>query len=110
MCFACICTSIAGGYVGGLIGIKTPDYKGAALLSTSLTSSLVTITTLALKSFFNFTFCQGNLLIMKNVALLVGANLIIAIVYNIGINSLLGRFVYPPAPLKACCQSTVAVT
>lgn len=116
-CPVCPATSFVGGWVGGFFGIHPPKHFGGRVLSALVSAGLSTVTLLAIKSFFNLSLCkQSGVISAKNIAILASSALVLGVIYSIGVNYLLNRFVFtstqnkpnPPSECpskdKSCCK------
>lgn len=107
VCPACPTIGFVGGILGGYIGINPPKTVQGKCISILTTSSLVSLTVIALKVFAKITICNFAGLTPYGVGLILAKTIPMAIVYSIGVNYLLNRFVYnPPKAKPCCCQET----
>lgn len=106
ICPVCPAAGLIGGGIGGYFGISPPKQKEGRILSALITANLITVTIIALKVLFNISLCAGGQLTLANVALVVGKTLIMGVIYSIGVNYLLNRYMFPEQPSKpsCCCQ------
>jgi hypothetical protein len=91
--------------------IKVPEHRSAWWVSKITTSSLMILTIVALKTLFNFSICQGGGLNLKTFILLSTVSIPLGRIYSIGVNYLLGRFIYKPiCPVSGnspcCCANS----
>lgn len=109
LCPVCPAAGFAGGWIGSYFGINPPESTKGKILSGVLTASSVLITIIALKVIFNSTFCVGGTFTLRNMIQVGFPALILGIIYSIGVNWLLDRWVYHP-PIqkqeekKCCCH------
>lgn len=95
-CPVCPAAGWLGGWVGGYFGIEPPSHPGGRILSAVITANLIAITAIALKALFNISLCTGSGTFTLENILLVGAKgLIMGVIYSIGVNYLLNRYVFP---------------
>jgi hypothetical protein len=105
MCVFCTVAAWGGGAIGSYFGISPPEQKEGKILSALITANLTAITVIALKVLFNVSPCRGGQLTLANLARVGGQMLIIGVIYAIGVNYLLNRYVFPKQPsVPACCQ------
>ncbi len=93
-CPVCPAAGWLGGWVGGYFGISPPQHSGGRLFSAAITANLMSITVIALKTFFNISLCVGGEFNLENIARVGIKTLILGIIYSIGVNYLLGRYVF----------------
>lgn len=112
VCPICPTAGFFGGLLGSYIGVKTPaSFKGRCL-SMVATGSLVAITLIAGKIFFNFSLCAGKEVNLANAVILLAKTLAIGVIYAIGVNYLVNRFFEQPPPppeepqVHPCCCSS----
>lgn len=94
VCPLCPSAGFLGGVIGGYFGIKSPHSFGGRCLSILTTASLVSLTVIALKKMFNISPCYGMGFTPASIAVVVVQTLVLGIVYSIGVNYLLNRFVF----------------
>lgn len=101
-CPICFFSTFLGGAIGSYwFGINPPSHTKGKILSTSITTSLVLITNIALKALFNFSFCVSGGSTLSNILRVGSATLILGNIYSIGVNYLLGRYIFlSPAKQK----------
>ena len=110
VCPICPTAGFFGGLLGSFIGVKTPSSFKGRCLSMAATGSLVTITLVAVKIFFNFSLCAGKEMNLVNAGILLVKTLAIGVIYAIGVNYLVNRFFEQPpqAPeipqVRSCCH------
>jgi hypothetical protein len=108
LCPACPTVGFIGGILGGYLEINPPQtFKGKAL-SVFITSTLVSLTVIALKVFANISVCSGAGLSLLGISLIMVKTIPLAIIYSIGVNYILGRLfpeLFNPLviPKKSCC-------
>ena len=98
-CPLCPAAGWAGGWLGGFFGINPPQHQGGRLLSAAVTASLISVTVIALKAFFNISMCAGGEFTLENIVRVVIKTLVMGIIYSIGVNYLLNRLVFS-TPIK----------
>lgn len=97
VCPVCLAEGWFGGWVGGyFFGIEPPTHPGGRVLSATITASLIAITVVALKALFNISLCAGGKVTLENMACVGGKTLVMGLIYSIGVNYLLNRYVFPP--------------
>lgn len=100
-CPICPAAGWVGGWFGGYLGIHPPEHSGGRILSAVVTANLISITVIALKAIFNISLCQGGGFTLENFIRVGIKALIMGIIYSIGVNYLLNRYVFPHLPAKA---------
>ena len=105
-CPVCHVAGWFGGWVGGYLGIDPPKRPGGQLFSALITANLISITVIALKSLFNVSLCKAGASTLENIGRLSLITLATGIVYSIGVNYLLNRYVFPSCE-EAVCHSEV---
>jgi hypothetical protein len=112
VCPICPTAGFFGGLLGSYIGIKTPSSFEGRCLSMVATGSLVTITLVAVKIFFNLSLCAGKEMNLANAVILLAKTLAIGVIYAIGVNYLINRFFEGPPPSpevpqvrRPCCRN-----
>lgn len=96
-CPVCPAAGWVGGLLGGYFGINPPPAdRGGRIFSAAITASLMSTTIIALKIFFNISLCIGGEFHLKNFARVVTQTLLLGIIYSIGVNWLLNRYVFLP--------------
>jgi len=108
-CPICPTAGFFGGIIGGYIGVNPPVTFGGKCLSAWTTANLVALTVIGLKVFGNIAICEGLGCSLKGLSLIFAKTMVLGIIYSIGVNYLLNRFVYgQPAPkeevLPPCCR------
>jgi hypothetical protein len=93
-CLVCPVVGWFGGWIGGYFGIQPPKSTNGQILSAVITASLISITIIALKVLFNVSLCVGGSVNLGNVARIGIPTVIMGIIYSIGVNYLLNRYVY----------------
>lgn len=99
VCPACPAVGAVGGILGGYFGINPPKTNKGKCISIAATSTLVSLTVIALKVFGKIAICEGAGLSAYGVSLILVKTIPLALIYAIGVNYLLDRFVYN----KPCC-------
>lgn len=99
-CPVCSASACVGGWVGGYFGIHPPKHTKGRILSAVITSSLITITVIALKTLFDISLCRRGGTIYENIVRVGIKTMIMGMCYSIGVNYLLNRYIYPPIPIK----------
>lgn len=94
-CPVCPTAGWLGGWVGGYLGINPPEHPGAKLLSASLTANFISMTLIAMKEIFNVSLCKGGTFTFDNIVRVSAVTLILGIIYSVGVNALLNRYVFP---------------
>lgn len=114
-CPICPAAGWVGGWIGGYFGIHPPQDKKGKILSAVITATLISITVIALKVFFNISFCVEGKAHLENILRVVVKTVILGIAYSLGVNCLLNRYIFPssnPTPknvsvkqenLETCC-------
>lgn len=109
LCPLCPATSWLGGWLGGYFGINAPEHWKGRIVSAFITASMVCVTTIALKHFWGISLCSPGRTTMEKIAVAGLKALVLSIVYSIGVNFLLNRYVFPPTAdkcdneEKSCC-------
>lgn len=113
LCPICPTAGWFGGWVGGYFGVNPPPHWKGKMISAVITASLIAITAIALKYFFNIALCSGGRTTLEKAVIAGIKGLLLGIVYSIGVNYLLGRYVFTappvaedvkdPGPDKPCC-------
>jgi hypothetical protein len=96
MCFVCPLVGFLGGWVGSSIGIDPPKHTAGKIFSLLITGSLVSITFIALKRIFDIPICGGGGFTLGNIIRVGMKGIICGIIYSIGVNYILGRYVFLP--------------
>ena len=99
-CPVCPAAGWAGGWLGSYIGINPPQHRLGKFVSALITATLTLVTIVALKIIFNTTLCVGGTFTLENCVRVGLPALALGIVYSIGVNYLLNRFVFPPTNLS----------
>jgi hypothetical protein len=90
--------SLLGECIGRYIGIQPPPHFEGRILSAIITVNLIGITVIALKALFNISLCvAGEGFSGRNIALVGTKISIMWIIYSIGVNCLLNRYVFLPS-------------
>lgn len=106
VCPACA-VGLAGGWLGGYVGIRPPSQTEGRIFSTAVTTSLVSITIIALKTLFNTSLCIGGKSYLENIIRVASVTFLLGIIYSIGVNYLLNRYFFSPPPRQEespCCR------
>ena len=93
-CPLCPTAGWFGGWLGGFLGINSPDIPEGKILSAVITANLIGITVIALKAIFNISLCIDGRFTLKNIALVGVKTLCMGIIYSIGVNYLLNRYLF----------------
>lgn len=93
-CPLCPAAGWLGGWFGGYFGICPPKNSGGRILSSVITANLISITVLVSKSLFHLSLCTGEGFTLGNISLIVTKTLLLGLVYSIGVNYLLNRYVF----------------
>lgn len=93
-CPVCPAAGWLGGWVGGYFGIKPPAHSGGRLLSAVITANLISVSIIGLKALFGISLCIGGTFSMDNIVRVGSKALLMGIVYSIGVNFILNRYVY----------------
>lgn len=101
----CLLPILPASYLGGWLGtyffgVNPPTHPGGQELSIVLTAELVAITVIALKALFNISLCMGGGFTLNNVAHAGVKVFIMGMIYSIGINYLLKRYVFPSSEAR----------
>lgn len=96
MCPMCSTGGFFGGLIGGYFGIHPPKKKSARIASALITATLITITFVALKVFFNISLCRNGKFNFENIVLIGLKTTLLGIVYSIAVNYLLNKFLAKP--------------
>ena len=88
------CSRLVWGVDWRLFWNEPPQHPGGRLLSAVITANLITITVIALKAFFNISLCVGGAFTLQNIVRVGIKTLILGIIYSIGVNYLLNRYVF----------------
>lgn len=114
VCPVCPTTGFFGGLIGGYLGIHSPATFKGRCISSLATAGLVSATVVALKIIFNISLCYGPGFTLVNVSAVLAKTLAMGIVYSLGVNFLLNRFVFVaaappsvPTPIErphCCCH------
>lgn len=99
-CPLCLMGTLCGGGIGGYFGINPPEDIKGRLTSTWTTVNLVSITIIALKTFFNISMCQAGASTLENVGRIVIKTFLMGVVYSLGVNYVLGRWIFPPSQIE----------
>jgi hypothetical protein len=99
-CPVCPAAGWLGGWFGGYFGIEPPTHPGGRELSAAITANLIAITAIALKALFNISLCAGGGFTLKNILLVGAKGIILGVIYSIGVNYLLNRYVFPSAGVQ----------
>lgn len=98
-CPVCPAAGWLGGWFGGYFGIEPPTYPGGRELSATITANLIAITVIALKSLFDISLCVGGGVSLENIVRVGLKTLVMGVIYSIGVNYLLNRYVFPSAEI-----------
>jgi hypothetical protein len=98
VCPTCILSSFLGGWVGGYFGINPPKHKIGKVFSALITANFVGLTMVVLST-LNISIC-GQKGIIEKVLRVTTFTFIMGTIYSIGVNYLLGRYVFPPSTEK----------
>lgn len=102
MCVVCPFAGVAAFTVCSFLGINPPPTFKGRMVSLALSASAVLITAVALKSLVGISLCTGTgLFTAENIAHVAVKSMLLTILYSIGINALLNRFVYSE---NCCCN------
>lgn len=95
-CPVCLPAGFLGGYLGSyLFGIQPPPTRKGKMISAILTAGMIGISIYALKTVFNISLCGGSNAGLLERSIRIGIQgFLFGVIYSIGINYLLGRFVY----------------
>lgn len=93
-CPICPAAGWLGGLCGGYLGIEPPKHPGGRLFSATITASLIGVTVIALKSIFNVSLCVGGTFTAANIVRVGSKTLVMGIIYSIGVNYILNRYVF----------------
>lgn len=111
VCPVCPTAGFFGGLIGGYLGIHPPATVRGRCVSGLATAALVSTTIVALKAIFNISICYGTGLTAANVSIILAKTLAMGIVYSIGVNFLLNRFIFNaatpqpiPIPVESPCR------
>lgn len=104
-CPVCPAAGWAGGWIGGYFGINTPAHPGGQLLSALITANLICITVIAMKSLFGISLCKGGTFTFQNIARVGIITLPMGILYSIGVNFILNRYVFPSE--DSACETSL---
>ncbi len=106
-CVLCPPIACLGGFLGAYLGIPPLTTRGQKALSTSLSAVLTSVTIIALKIFWNISLCGGKGFATWNIFILFSTTIAIGVVYSIGVNYLLSRFVFNRGNSSpSCCCKT----
>ena len=92
-CPVCPVAGWFGGWIGGYFGVSTPEKFEGKVLSATLTASLVALTILGT----GISLCIDGKMTLDNFAVVGVKAFGLGIIYSIGVNSLINRYVYPPS-------------
>lgn len=117
-CPLCIMGTLCGGGIGGYFGINPPESAKGRITSAWTTINLVSITFIALKAMFDISLCKPGASTLENIVRVVTITFVIGVIYSLGVNYVLGRWIFPPAPKEeplppppeqvekpCCCQN-----
>lgn len=96
VCPVCPAAGWFGGLVGGYFGIQPPRDQRGRMISAAITATLISTTLIAVKVLFNVSLCRGGEFTLANIACVGAKTLIMGVIYSIGVNYLLNRYVFPP--------------
>ncbi|CUI17717.1 conserved membrane protein [Candidatus Protochlamydia naegleriophila] len=94
VCPVCPTAGFFGGLIGGYLGIHPPATFRGRCISGLATAGLVSATIVALKTIFKISLCYGTGFTLANVSVVLAKTLAMGIVYSIGVNFLLNRFIF----------------
>ncbi|WP_068468496.1 hypothetical protein [Candidatus Protochlamydia phocaeensis] len=94
ICPLCPSAGFIGGIIGGYLGVNPPQSVGGRYLSILATANLVSLTVIALKALANISMCNGPLLTLTNISIVLAKTLVMGVAYSIAVNYLLNRFVF----------------
>lgn len=94
MCPVCPTAGWFGGWIGGYFGINSPPHSKGKIVSALITANLIAITVIALKIIFHISLCVGGEFSQANIARVVIKTFLMGIIYSIGVNYLLNRYVF----------------
>ena len=94
-CPVCPAAGWLGGWLGGYFGIHPPQHSGGRMFSAVITANLISITVIALKVFFDISLCAGGEFTLGNMLRVGIKTLILGIIYSIGVNYILDRYIFP---------------
>jgi hypothetical protein len=95
-CPVCPAAGWVGGWIGGYLGIQPPQHRVDRIFSAVLTANLINISLIALKSLFDVSLCLGGGFTLKNIVRVGIKAFSLGIIYSIGVNYLLNRFLFLP--------------
>lgn len=95
MCVVCPLVAWLG---GGIVSyfVQPFTHLEGKILSGVITANLISLTTIALKAIFDISLCGGGGFTLANIVRVVGKTAPMWIIYSIGVNYLLSRYVFPP--------------
>lgn len=107
-CPLCPAAGWFGGWIGGYFGFAPVDHPGGRILSAAVTASLIGISVIALQTISTVSLCKDGRITLDNFALVAGKTFLMGVVYSIGVNYLLNRYVFLPnsqSEHSCCCGS-----
>lgn len=93
-CPVCPAAGFLGGWVGGYFGVKPPEHSGGRLLSAAITANLIAVSIIGLKAVSGISLCVGGTFNIENIIRVGLKALFMGVIYSIGINYILNRYVY----------------
>ena len=102
VCPVCPTAGWLGGWVGGYFGVLPPKHSKGRFISAFITANLMSITIIALKKIFNVSLCKGGGWTLHNIVQVGTKALILGIIYSIGVNYLLNRYMFPAQSNQSC--------
>lgn len=105
MCLGCVIGPFAGSFFGNTLGAFAWNPKrplSHKILTVAASTTLTVMTSLAIKSFFNVSFCGPEGMTIVRGAVIVAGSGIVGIIYSFGLNYLLNRFVPVPPRCPRC--------
>jgi len=115
VCPVCPAVGMVGGYVGGYFGINQPEDTTLRVVGGVITASMIVITVVALRCFFDLSICDGlGNFSLRNIIQVACISLVLGLIYSLVVNCILNRLFSEapknanPAPLqisaqKPCC-------
>lgn len=97
MCPLCPATGWLGGWLGGYFGVNPPEHWKGRVISAFITANMVCVTAIALKYFWGISLCSPGRTQMEKIAIAGIKAVLMSIVYSIGVNFLLNRYIYSKA-------------
>lgn len=111
MCWGCFASPLIGSVLGNsfhsfaLYKERSLRFKFASI---GISSGLTFLTALAIKTFFNISFCGNEGFVLSRAIVIAAASAIVGLVYSLGVNYILNRQ-FPigqrsPTRVEACCS------